>query len=194
MVDRCVDCTDLAGRGYPDCSGCTELVDGFWSADWWALLRLRSVSSGGEAEREFAREVLVAPAGCYSWTCVDAAMSVISCPQCRRELAAGPVGCVFCRVADERRWGWDHGAPDGAITANEHALRVARAVLRATHRHRSTVVLNWRLALPFLIVGERMDETTGRWIRAYLRAGRYAELASAGSLAQMTGLPGLPWR
>jgi hypothetical protein len=194
MAECCVDCADLAGRGYPDCSGCADLVDGLWLADWSVLLRERSVPDGGESERAFARQVLVAPAGHYPWTCVDWAMSILRCPQCRQELGAGPVSCVFCRVADERRWGWDHDAPNGAMNANEHALRVARTVLRATHRHRSTVALTWRLAMPFLVVGERMDDTTGRWIRAYLRAGRYTELASASSLAQLTGLPSLPWR
>ncbi|HEX7659645.1 MAG TPA: hypothetical protein VF444_09205 [Pseudonocardiaceae bacterium] len=193
-VDRCVECTDLAGRGYPDCAGCASLVDGLWLADWSVLLRARSVLPGGEPERDLARQVLVAPAGDYSWTCVDTAMSVLRCPRCGQELGAGPVGCVFCRVGDERRWGWEDRAPKGAIGANEHMLRVARAVLRATHRHRATVVLNWRLVIPFLLVGENVDDTTQHWIRAYLRAGRYAELAAAGSLTQLAGLASLPWR
>jgi len=183
-----VDCADLAGRGYPDCLRCVDYVDRFWLADWHALLATANVLTGGADEGELAKQVLVASPGEYPWTCVDAAMVVLLCPDCCHELATGPLGCAFCRVADERRWAWDHQAPKNAITPNEHALRVARATLRATNRHRTTVVLTWRLFLPFLLVGETIDAQAVRWVRAYLRAGRYTELAAADSYAQLAAV------
>jgi hypothetical protein len=121
-------------------------------------------------------------------------MSMVACPECAESLGTGPVGCVLCRIADETRWAWEEAAPRGAISANEHGLRAARAALRAPHRHRDTVVLNWRLALPFLLTGEVTGGAPVPWIRAYLRAGRYEELASCGSYRQLTGTRELPWR
>jgi hypothetical protein len=187
-VQYCLECGELAGRGYPGCEDCADAVDRYWRADWAAL------AGGGEPEREVAERVVAAGVGVHPWTCVDWAMSRIGCPECGAPLGTGPVGCVLCRIADETRWEWEYAAPSGAITANEHALREARAVLRAPHRHRATAVLGWRLALPFLLTGEESERPRRSWLRAYLRAGRYDELAAAGSFGQLTTTPELPWR
>jgi hypothetical protein len=56
------------------------------------------------------------------------------------------------------------------------------------------VVLSWRLCLPFLLTGEVASLGCRPWIKAYLRAGRYDELAAAGGYAQLAGTPELPWR
>ena len=193
-VHRCADCGELAGRGYPECAECAGLVDGLWLADWYPLLDEHAVTPGGPAEQAFAERVLAAELGEFPWTCLDWAMSVTACPQCDSELGGGPVGCVLCRIADETRWAWQHAAPAGTVTANERSVRSARVALRAPHRHRFTVVQNWRLSLPFLLVGGTTEAASGQWIRAYLRAGRYDELAAAASLRQLTGTPELPWR
>jgi hypothetical protein len=193
-VHRCAECGELAGRGYPDCVDCAGLLDGLWLADWYALLTEQEVTPGGAAESQFAERVLAAELGAFPWTCLDWAMSVIGCPQCGSELGAGPVGCVLCRIADETRWAWQHEAPADRLTANERAVRTARVVLRAPHRHRATVVQTWRLSLPFLLVGATCEAVNGPWLRAYLRSGRYDELAAAASLRQLAGTPDLPWR
>jgi hypothetical protein len=193
-VHRCAECAEPAGRGYPDCADCTGLVDGLWLADWYATLDEADITPGGSAERQFAERVLAAELGAFSWTCLDWAMTVTGCPQCGGELGAGPVGCVLCRIGDETRWAWQYEAPEGTITANERAVRTARVALRAPHRHRATVVQTWRLSLPFLLVGAIAEPVSGRWIRAYLRSGRYEELAAAGSLRALAGTPDLPWR
>jgi hypothetical protein len=193
-VQRCAQCDELAGRGYPDCPDCAGLVDGFWLADWYALLGDEQVTPGGADERRFAERVLAAEIGAHTWTCVDWAMAITDCPQCHSELGTGPVGCVLCQIADETRWAWRHTAPDGTVSPNEHSIRAARTALRAPHRHRSTVVLNWRLSLPFLLTGEAAKPASSGWLRAYLRSGRYEELAAAGSFQQLTGTPELPWR
>lgn len=193
-VRYCLACGELAGRGYPTCPDCVGAVDGFWLADWSALLTERDIEPGGPAERSLVERVVAAEVGDYPWTCVDWAMAAIGCPSCDAPLGDGPIGCVLCRIADETRWAWEHLAPAGSITPNEHALREARVVLRAPHRHRATVVLTWRLALPFLLTGEVTEPGRAPWLKAYLRAGRYDELAAAGSYTQLTGTPELPWR
>jgi hypothetical protein len=192
-VHRCADCGDLTGRGYPDCPSCTTLVDGLWLADWQALLA-ETGSGPGSGETALAERVLAGDVGSHAWTCVDWAMWVVRCPACEHPLGTGPVGCVLCRIADETRWAWEDAAPPGVVSANEHGLRAARAALRAPHRHRGTVVLNWRLALPFLLTGEVSARAPAPWLRAYLRAGRYEELASCGSYRQLTATRELPWR
>jgi len=189
-VRYCLACGELAGRGYPGCPDCATAVDTLWLTDWVALRAERD----GVAELALAERVVAADVGDYPWTCVDHAMAMIDCPSCGAALGTGPVGCVLCRIADETRWAWEHLAPSGAITPNEHALRAARVVLRAPHRHRATVVLTWRLALPFLLTGEVTEPARAPWLTAYLRAGRYDELAAAGSFTQLTGTPDLPWR
>jgi hypothetical protein len=189
-VRLCLACGELAGRGYPGCPDCAAAVDAFWRTGW-ATLR---AEHDGVPEPALAERVVAADVGAHPWTCVDHAMSMIDCPSCGAALGTGPVGCVLCRIADETRWAWEHLAPPGAITPNEHALRTARVVLRAPHRHRATVVLTWRLALPFLLTGEVTEPAQVPWLTAYLRAGRYDELAAAGSFTQLTGTPDLPWR
>jgi hypothetical protein len=193
-VQHCLACGELAGRGYPTCPDCADAVDGFWLADWTALLDEHGVPAGGRAERGFAERVVAGGIGEYPWTCVDWAMAVINCPSCRVSLGCGPVGCVLCRIADETRWEWEHTAPDLTLTPNEHSLREARIVLLAPHRYRATVVLSWRLSLPFLLTGEVSGRLRTPWLCAYLRAGRYDELAAAGSYHQLAGTPDLPWR
>lgn len=193
-VQHCLACGELAGRGYPDCPDCVAAVDGFWLADWYDLLADTGIEPGGAAERDLAEEVIAADVGDYPWTCVDWALATIDCPACDSILGHGPVDCVLCRIADETRWRWEHTAPSDSITPNEHSLRAARVVLLAPHRYRATVVLSWRLSLPFLLTGEVTGRLRTPWLNAYLRAGRYEELAAAGSYAQLAGTPDLPWR
>jgi hypothetical protein len=83
--------------------------------------------------------------------------------------------------------------PD-AMTPNEHALRVTVAGLRSPHRHRDTILAGWRLALPFLLVGDLPTTKQAQRIRALVLAGRYAELARQNDFGAMACLPDLPWR
>jgi hypothetical protein len=193
-VRYCGECGELAGRGYPACPECVTAVDGFWLADWCALLTETGVEPGSRAERGFAERVIAADIGSYQWTCIDWAMTAIDCPACDTGLGTGPIGCVLCRIADETRWEWEHTAPCDSITANEHSLREARVVLSAPHRYRATVVLTWRLSLPFLLTGEVAGRLRTPSLSAYLRAGRYEELAAVPSYTQLAGMPELPWR
>jgi hypothetical protein len=193
-VRCCPECGEHAGRGYPMCQECVGAVDGLWLADWYALLDESGVQPGGQAERGLAEQVVADDVGQYPWTCVDWAMTAIECPACATVLGVGPVGCVLCRIADETRWEWEHIAPADTVTSNEHALREARVVLLAPHRHRATVVLTWRLSLPFLLTGEVTGRLRAPWLGAYLRAGRYEELAAADTYSELTCTPELPWR
>ncbi|MFC5286926.1 hypothetical protein ACFPM7_07670 [Actinokineospora guangxiensis] len=187
VVRACASCGDPLGRGYPGCTTCADTVDAYWRADWDAL-------RGDDDERELAAAVLAEVAGVYPWTCTDWALRLVPCPACRVELATGDAGCLTCSRADQARWAWDHGGMPKAMTANEHALRMAVAILRASTRRRSTVVSFWRLVLPFLLVGDTFTTAQARRIKTLLLAGRYDELAEARGYAEMTALPDLPWR
>ncbi|GAA3026482.1 hypothetical protein [Actinokineospora globicatena] len=186
-VEPCPTCADPLGRGYPTCLTCADRVDALWKADWDAL------AAGAEDERELAATVLAAPVGSHPWTCVDWAMRLLSCPVCRGELGTGPA-CLHCAKADQARWAWDHAAPAGAMTANEHAIRLAVAALRGAGERRDTVVAFWRLSLPHLLVGAVPSQAQVGRIRVHLIAGRFDDLAEAPGFAAMAALADLPWR
>lgn len=193
-VSPCPSCGDLAGRGYPGCRFCAELVDQYWLLDWQELLAAEQLAEGGAGERELAELVLADEVGRHPWTCTDWAMTLVACSQCGDELGTGPVDCWRCAVADGLRWSWDHAGHPTAMTAGEHALRVARATLRAPHRRRAVVVGTWRLLMPFLLAGELPTVGQVRRLRAAVLAGAYAELAACTSHVELTAFPELPWR
>lgn len=171
-----------------------ELVDQFWLLDWRALLAAEQVTPGGAEERELAELVLIEEVGKHSWTCTDWAMSMVRCSACGAESGTGTLACLRCKITDESRWAWDHMGYPARMTGNEHALRVARMMLRAPHRQRDTVVQGWRLSFPFLLIGELPSSGQAQRIRAYVLAQRYEELAECRSLIEMAGLPSVPWR
>ncbi|PRY46351.1 hypothetical protein [Umezawaea tangerina] len=194
-VSACPSCGDLAGRGYPECRFCAELVDQAWLQDWQALLAAEQLSEGGSGERELAELVLDDDEiGRFSWTCTDWAMTLVRCSHCASEPATGPLDCVRCSMAEATRWSWDHSGTPDVITPEDHALRVARAVLRAPHRHRAVVASTWRLLIPFLLVGELATTGQIQRVRAHVLAGHYEELAACATHVQLTGLPELYWR
>ncbi|MFD1148832.1 hypothetical protein [Saccharothrix hoggarensis] len=193
-VSPCPSCGDLAGRGYPGCRYCAELVDQYWLLDWQELLAAEQLAEGGSGERELAELVLADEVGRHPWTCTDWAMTLVACSQCGEELGTGPVDCVRCAMADGLRWSWDHAGHPTSITAAEHALRVARATLRAPHRRRDAAVGAWRLLLPFLLVGELPTVGQVRRLRAAVLAGAYPELARCTTHVELTSYPELPWR
>lgn len=194
VAKPCTNCGELIGRGYPDCAICAEQIDDLWWADWRALLDAERVQSGTEAERGVAELVLSEEVGAYPWTCVDWALWLLRCTECGGQQGSGDVGCGVCAASDAARWAWDFtGMPD-AMTGNEHALRVTVAGLRAPHRHRAPVLAGWRLALPYLFVGETPTTRQAQRIRTLVLAGRYDELALQNSFCAMADLPDVPWR
>lgn len=193
-VSPCPSCGDLAGRGYPACRYCAELVDQYWLLDWQVLLAAEQLAEGGSGERELAELVLADEVGHHPWTCTDWAMTLVTCSQCGDELATGPADCVRCAMADGLRWSWDHAGYPHAMTAGEHALRVARATLRAPHRARAATVGAWRLLMPFLLVGALPTVGQVRRIRAAVLAGAYADLARCATHVKLASFPELPWR
>lgn len=170
-----------------------ELVDQVWLPDWQALLAAEQLSEGGAGERELAELVLEDEVGRYSWTCTDWAMTLVRCSACDAEPATGPVDCLRCSMAEAARWSWDHSS-SGRITPSEHALRVARAVLRAPHRSRDVVAATWRLLIPFLLVGELATAGQVQRLRAQVLAGQYEDLAACATHERLVGLPEIYWR
>ncbi|HEU5471722.1 MAG TPA: hypothetical protein VFV67_13810 [Actinophytocola sp.] len=193
-VTFCPNCGELVGRGYPDCVICAERIDDLWWADWQVLLESEKIRPGTDEEGGLARKVLSDEVGRHPWTCTDWALWLLRCGRCGGQLGSGDSGCMACAAADQARWAWDYQALPDAMTPNEHALRVAVAGLRAPHRHRGSVVTGWRLALPFLFVGDLPTTAQTQRIRGHVLAGRYAELARQQGFAAMACLPDLPWR
>jgi hypothetical protein len=194
VAKPCTNCGALIGRGYPDCAICAEQIDDLWWADWRALLDVERVQPGTEAERALAERVLSQEVGRYPWTCTDWALWLLRCAECGGQQGSGELGCATCAAHDAARWAWDYAAMPTAMTRNEHALRVAVAGLRAPHRHRRSVVAGWRLALPFLLVGDTPTPGVAQRIRTLVLAGRSDELAACNGFCAMAHLPDIPWR
>ena len=60
-VQHCLECGELAGRGYPACEDCVSAVDGFWLADWQAqevLARARELDAGPDRFAALAEGLL----------------------------------------------------------------------------------------------------------------------------------------
>ena len=170
----CPTCGDLLGRGYPACTGCAEVVDRPFRADWASLPDPTPAA------------VADADPGEHPWTCVDWALRQLRCAGCGGELAAGAAHCVGCAAADAARW------ETPTLTSNEQALRLATVALRAPTWHRESVVSTWRLVLPFVLTGDVVPAPGLRLVRTQVLAGRYDELAALESLPLV--VPLLPWR
>ena len=190
----CSTCGELTGRGYPSCLGCAEVVDQLWLADWLDLIAAERVSAGTESERALAARVLSSTEGSFAWTCTDWAMRLLRCDECGGELGAGDPVCLTCAAVDASRWSWPESAPPGSVTPAERTLRLAVLALRAPQRRRVSVVSTWRLAVPFLLVGEPVTAAQLRGIRVGVLAGRYADLAGLDRVVELANLPLLPWR
>lgn len=190
----CTNCGDLIGRGYPDCVICAERADDIWWADWRALLDHERIRPGSDGEKELAFRLLAKEPSTLPWTCIDWALWLVNCDECGGQLGSGELGCGSCAAADAGRWAWDYQAMPDTMTANEHALRVAVAGLRAPHRHREVVRAVWRLALPFLLLGQTPTTYQVRRIRTLVLAGRYEELAAQDGYCAMVLVPDVPWR
>lgn len=138
-VQTCSACGAPLAFNYISCPACREAVERYWEADWRALLERERIPLGTPDEALLAAVIaleLEMQAPEYAWTIVDAALKRLFCPECEREPGTGLASCTQCTFTFGNLWGYDVTAgPQGAMTGNEHALRVGRWVVRALHRH-----------------------------------------------------------
>jgi hypothetical protein len=152
-VEPCPTCRADLATSYLSCPTCDEAVDRYWHADWDALLAAEGISPGSEDEQLLAQAV-VAEQDRHPWTVVDLAMSKVACSACGGPLGGGVKGCAECDFAFGNLWAYDQEASrQGTMTMNEHALRVARWVIRHPHRFSVNVVTGWRSSLPRMLTG-----------------------------------------
>lgn len=187
-VSDCRTCGDLLGRGYPGCDGCLDRVEELLLADWRPLLEAEEITAGSVAERRFAESVVSEKPDKRRWTCVDQALSLLPCPDCRGALGSGDQDCPRCAAADAHRWRWS--TPDD----REAALRSATLALRAPQRVRPAMVTTWRLCLPFVLAGQALKSYQRRKVCVAVLAGREAELAAARTFGDLLAVTEPPWR
>ncbi|NJO81503.1 MAG: hypothetical protein HC828_01230 [Blastochloris sp.] len=152
-VEHCTRCQAVLGLHYRECPPCYDAIEGLWEADWSALLEREQIVAGSEDEALLA-QVVLAEFDDHPWTIVDMAMGRVRCEECNEELGGGPVECESCKFAFGNLWWHDTDAmQQGAMTANEHALRVGRYVMRHPHRYSRAVATGWRMNMPRLMAG-----------------------------------------
>ncbi|MBK8136545.1 MAG: hypothetical protein IPK52_12015 [Chloroflexi bacterium] len=133
-VIPCPECHAPAGANYLTCPGCFHSIESLWLADWAALLAAEGIASGAEDETLLAQVVAV-DINAHPWTVVDVAHTRVSCPDCGAETGGGPLSCAACKFTFENLWAYDMEAGyQGAMTLNEHMIRVGRLELRYPHR------------------------------------------------------------
>lgn len=133
-VIACPACGQPAGANYAVCTACHHAIEQFWLADWTARLTQEGIAAGSDDERLLA-EIVVANIDTYTWTEVDIALTLVTCPDCGCELCGGPLACANCKFVFENLWAYDMEAGyQGTMTYNEHMIRVGRLELRHPHR------------------------------------------------------------
>ena len=78
---------------------------------------------------------------------MDGALKQLTCTECGSGLAAGPLGCAACDLANGYRFA-------ARETGTEHALRVSSAVARTRHRYTPRARTGYELVLPCLLAGK----------------------------------------
>ncbi|MCW5851582.1 MAG: hypothetical protein KIT87_16030 [Anaerolineae bacterium] len=170
-VETCQTCGLARGGGYPTCPECYAAAEVFWRADWESLLQAEGIAAGSEDERLLA-DVVLAEMDQHPWTVVDTAMTLVRCRSCGAELGGGPSDCFECQLAFGNAIAYDIPAGEqGVMTANEHALRIGRHILRAPHQHSPNILTAWRLTFPRLLTG---------WLPTTEEAQRGMALVKAG--------------
>ncbi|MGC4885976.1 hypothetical protein [Micromonospora sp. DT227] len=119
---------------------------------WELLMRELDVAPGSPEETELAWLVVDDPAA-YDWRTVDGALDRLTCPACGARLTGGPVTCEQCEFHHRMRFGAREADRPHVTPGNEHAVRVATAVVRARERYSPRARVGYELALPELVAG-----------------------------------------
>jgi hypothetical protein len=129
---------------------CLRWLDDDVEAAW--RVALRDYDVGGDDVPAFAATVVADPRG-VGWRVMDAALGHTSCSECGAALGSGAVGCDQCDAAHGWRWLAAEQDRPGVPPGNEHAIRVATAVARVSHRFPAHMVPRYAVTLPLLIAG-----------------------------------------
>jgi hypothetical protein len=174
-VERCPRCADALGFNYHDCPTCYQAVEGIWEADWNDLLVQEQILAGSDDE-DLLAQLVIAEFDDHPWTIVDMAMCRVRCEECQQELGGGPPACAACQFAFGNLWWHDIDAGrQGAMTMDEHALRVGRYVIRHPHRYSPAIACGWRVNMPRILTGWLPDGAEARRQATVLKSGQHVD-------------------
>lgn len=148
-VAPCAACGRERPSGYRDCPACHDLFEGYWRADWAALLEREEIGAGSDDERVVAR-VVIGEWDRHPFTALDIAMTLLACDGCGRELGASYTTCWPCKQA----FGYALAAEGNGCTQLDHAWHIGRWVVRHPDQHSAAIVRGWTEALPRLVAGD----------------------------------------
>lgn len=175
-VEQCSGCGRPLGTNYSTCPQCFDAIERYWLADWRALLLKEHIQQGSDDERLLA-QVLLEEGERHLWTCLDIAMTLLTCQSCNSELGGGPPDCTECASAwGVTLWAETVAGRNGLVTANEHALHVGRMILRHPHRQSANIIAAWSRTMPRLLTGWLPSTATAQHYMALVKAGRFDEL------------------
>jgi hypothetical protein len=156
-------------------------------AAWSALLAEFGVARGSADEKALAGEVADDPSG-HDWRTVDAAIARLTCPECGAPLTTGPVDCGRCAYAHGLRFAAREVDRPHVPPGNEHAIRVASAVVRTRGRYPPRARASCELVLPALIAGELPTTPQAQAAKAAINRLTPHECDTVTSLAEVRAL------
>ena len=178
-VFPCNQCAAVSGTNYPHCPSCYLDIERFWLADWHAFLAEEQVQPGTDEEYMIA-QVVLDEVERHPWTVLDISMTLVTCTTCGSELGGGPTDCTECATAwGNTLWAESLAQRQGFVTGNEHAMHVARMILRHPHRQSANIITAWRLSTPRLLTGWLPTTEEAQHYMALIKAGRVAEVEAA---------------
>lgn len=174
----CEECGGWVPGGAADCSACRAWIETDLDAAWARALAESGVEAGGTArgafpdadEGVFAEAVAADPSG-VPWRVFDAALSRVRCAACGTALGSGPAGCGPCDLAHGNRFAAAEPDRAGVPPGNEHAIRVATAVVRVPHRFPPHMPPRSAYGLPHFIAGHLPSRATQLAVLDYLDSG-----------------------
>jgi hypothetical protein len=168
----------VLGFNYLTCPSCRQAIEDVWLADWYHLLAGEQIGAG-TADELLLAQLVVAEFDEHPWTLVDMAMCRVRCEECGQELGGGPPACAACKFAFGNLWWHDLDAGrQGAMTMNEHALRVGRYVIRHPWRYSAAIAEGWRMNMPRILVGWLPAGETARRQATMLKRGQAVDWAA----------------
>jgi hypothetical protein len=156
---------------------------------WRALLLEYGVAAGSPDEAELVRLVVADPAG-HDWRVVDAALARLACDECGAPSTLGPPTCRLCAFHHGQRFGARETDRPDVPPGNEHAIRVAWAVVQAPGRYGSRARVGFELMLPELLAGHLPSTGQAQAARALINRLTPEECDRVTSFAEVERLAG----
>lgn len=167
LMPHCPSCGWRTPGGAAGCATCLEWVRRDLSkafCEWVGAHDLRGPSCD-------VAELVLDGAPTVPWRVYDHAMSVSRCHDCGQPPSAGPDDCLRCTLLHGNRFAARESDRPDVPAGNEHAIRVATAVVTSPHRFPEHMVPRYSALLPITHSGQMPSGGLARYLDRWLDRG-----------------------